>query len=142
MDNEDIVVEPDEEDTDPIADLASYKPITPTPTYNGKLGPPHRGMKVLIRGDLASYKPCTPPLSKTRSLTAATLVEAESELGFDMRQCKEVPLQLLKADVTADRNIEAFYGYNEYTKQYCVSYEGGDEYVWLRYSELRGVNPK
>ena len=53
-------------------------------------------------------KPITPPLSKTRLRKYATSVEYESELGFDMRQCKEVPLQLLKAD----RNIEAFYGYN------------------------------
>jgi hypothetical protein len=119
------------------------------PAYNrvravlpGELGPPHRGIMVPIRGNLASKKPITPdtPLSKTRSRRfAPPRVDNRNELGFDMRQCKEeVPLQLLKAD----RNIQAFYGYNKEIKKFCINYEGCDEYEWLERSELHGVNSK
>jgi hypothetical protein len=69
----------------------------------GELGPPHRGIMVLIRSNYET------PLSKARS-----------EHG----------------------TIEAFYGYNVEAKKFCVSFEGCDEYTWLKHSEFHGINPK
>ena len=45
------------------------------------------------------------PQSNTRSRKYATSVEYASEIGFDTRQCKEVPLQLLKACFLGNPNF-------------------------------------
>ena len=55
---------------------------------------------------MVTKKPITPDTPQCSRKLAS---DSFNGLGFDMRHCNEdVPLQLLKAD----RNIEAFSGYN------------------------------